>query len=142
MRCSCPIFYTSLSATLAGKSDKLPGRQVSVRAEGSFPIVESSPRFHLLLSIIQGQEPVFIQALLAEPPIEGLDEGVVLGLQPAREVQGQRCSAEPSRLDKIETFRPEVRFGRETARSLMDTQPELILSSPPLPDSSTSNTTS
>ena len=111
MRCSCPIFYTSLSATLAGKSDKLPGRQVSVRAEGSFPIVESSPRFHLLLSIIQGQEPVFIQALLAEPPIEGLDEGVVLGLPLPAEVQGQRCSVEPTTLDKIKNFHIDPRVG-------------------------------
>ena len=104
MRCSCPIFYTSLSAALAGKSDNLPGRQVSEGAEGSFPIVESSPRFHLLLSVIQGQEPVFIQALLAEPPIEVLDEGVVLGLQPTAEVQGQRCTAEPTKLDKIKSL--------------------------------------
>ena len=44
-----------------------------------FPIVVSSPGFHLLGSVLQGQEPVLVQALLTEASVERLDEGVVRG---------------------------------------------------------------
>ena len=40
-------------------------------------IVITSPLFHLLLGISQGQEPVLVQTLLADAGVEGLDEGVV-----------------------------------------------------------------
>ncbi len=66
---------------------KLPGGQLSQGAMGPLAIVVSSPRFHLLGSVLQGQEPVFVQALLSEPPIERLDEGVVRGLLGPSEVQ-------------------------------------------------------
>ena len=49
---------------------KPPWGQVAQRTVGSFPIVISSPRLHLLFSILQGQKPVLIQTLLTKPPIE------------------------------------------------------------------------
>ena len=50
-------------------------------------MVVSAPGFHLLLGILQVQEPVLVQALLPEPSVERLDEGVVRGLPGLVEVQ-------------------------------------------------------
>ena len=66
---------------------KLLRGQVPQRAVRPFPIVMSSPGFHLLFRILQGQEPVLVQALLPESPVERLDEGVVRGLAGMAEVR-------------------------------------------------------
>ena len=50
-------------------------------------MVMSAPGCHLLLGILQVQEPVLVQALLPEPSVERLDEGVVRGLPGLVEVQ-------------------------------------------------------
>ena len=49
-------------------------------AAGPFPIAMSTSRFHFLLGVLQGQEPVLIQALLRESPDDRLDEGVPVGI--------------------------------------------------------------
>ena len=51
---------------------ELPRGQVFRGAVGPFPIAMSTSRFHFLLGVLQGQEPVLIQALLREAPDEGV----------------------------------------------------------------------
>ncbi len=50
-------------------------------------IVVLAPGLDLLSGILQRQEPVLVQALLAQPPVERLDQSVFNGLPGADEVQ-------------------------------------------------------
>lgn len=52
-------------------------------------VVVSEPSFHLFRRVGKRQEPVSVQALAAEPAVEGLDEGVVRGF--ARLSTGPEC---------------------------------------------------
>jgi hypothetical protein len=54
------------------------------RAMRPLLIVVIAPRLHLLPSIFKAHEPVSIEALCTEAPVEGLDERVVGG-SPGRE---------------------------------------------------------
>ena len=74
------------------------------------PIAMCSPRFRFLLGILQdrnlqGREPVLVQALLPNSPIESLDEGVVRGLTRPAEVQLHSVRVGPL----IQTLRRELR---------------------------------
>ena len=74
---------------------QIPWGQVPQSAVGSLPIVVSSPGFHLLGSVLRGQEPVLVQALLTEASVERLNEGVVRGLPGPAEVQLHPVQAGP-----------------------------------------------
>ena len=64
-------------------------------AVGSFHIVTSSPRFHLLLSVFQEREPVLVQTLLGKTSLECLDDGVVCGFPGQAEVQFHSVQVSP-----------------------------------------------
>ena len=74
---------------------KLPGRQVSQSDVGPISTVVSSPGFHLPGSVLHGQGPVLVQALLPESPVESLDEGVVRRLPRPAEVQLRPVEVSP-----------------------------------------------
>ena len=44
---------------------------------GAFPFVMFTPRIHLLDGVLQGQDPVLVQALLPGVSIESLSKGIV-----------------------------------------------------------------
>jgi len=47
---------------------------------GPAPIVVHAPVFDEPSSVSEGEKPVLVQALIPEPPVEALDEGVLDGL--------------------------------------------------------------
>ena len=47
------------------------------RAVRSYRVVVSTPSLQLFPRIGEAHEPVLVQAFCPEPPIEGLDEGIV-----------------------------------------------------------------
>lgn len=97
----CSIFCNAYRPSFAGKSDivgqrtKLPGSQVPERIVRPFATVVSSPRFHLPLCFLQGQEPVFIQALFATAPVESLDKGIFNRLPRLAEIQLHLAQVDP-----------------------------------------------
>ena len=50
-------------------------------------VVVRPPAAELLLCVLQGQEPVFVQALGSKPTVEGFDQGVVRRLVRTTEVK-------------------------------------------------------
>src|SRR5690606_30878747 len=56
-------------------------------AVGSFLIVMPTPGLDFLPCVVQTHEPVLVQALGPQPPVERLDEPVVRGLSTPAEVQ-------------------------------------------------------
>ena len=66
----------SVQNFLAGLSE-FSVSQVAQRAIWSVIVVVLSPSFNLGSSIVQRQEPVFVQTLGANPSVERLDERVI-----------------------------------------------------------------
>jgi hypothetical protein len=58
----------------------LLGRPVAERAGGAHPIVVAPPVLDRGPGVGEADEPMAVQALDAEPPVEALDEGVLDGL--------------------------------------------------------------
>ena len=93
---SVPVMVRVLRVNLKFQPMRqIPWGQVPQSAVGSLPIVVSSPGFHLLGSVLRGQEPVLVQALLTEASVERLNEGVVRGLPGPAEVQLHPVQAGP-----------------------------------------------
>ena len=69
---------------------------------GYLPIVVPSPRFHLLHSILQRQEPVLVQTLSRQPGVEYLDDRAVSGLAGPAEVELHTVEIHPSRENTFE----------------------------------------
>lgn len=44
---------------------------------GALGVVLSPPSFYATLGFLQGEEPLLVEAFLAQPPVEGLDGGIV-----------------------------------------------------------------
>lgn len=62
----------------------------------TFLIIEAPPQLDLAPSVVQRQEPVFIQALLAKAAIEALDHGVIRRCPTAGEVEFHDMLVHPS----------------------------------------------
>ena len=62
---------------------------------GTFPIVMPTPPFDFLPSILQGQEPAFVQAFGTKPGIEGFDHSVVCRLAWPAKVQLHAIQVRP-----------------------------------------------
>ena len=58
-------------------------------------VVFTAPRFDQGLGVGQGRKPVFVQAFVAEAPVEGLDVGVLVRLAGFNETQGQPLRVRP-----------------------------------------------
>src|SRR5437016_3827419 len=56
---------------------ELVGRQIAQRAVRASPIVVESPRLDDATGLAQIDEPMLVQTLIPEPPVERLDEGVL-----------------------------------------------------------------
>ena len=70
---------------------------VAQRAVRSFLIVILSPRLHELAGIGQPEEPLLVQAFVAEAAVEALAEGVLDRLARIDEVQRDRVLLRPLR---------------------------------------------
>ena len=69
-----------------------PGRP---QRHGTFPIVVPPPPLDFLPSILQRQEPAFVQTLFTKPGVEGLDHSVVSRLAWPAEVQLHAVQVRP-----------------------------------------------
>src|SRR3954447_4405420 len=96
-------------ATTSGRYARLP--------HGAFLVVVSAPSLHLFCRVRKAHEPVRVQALAAEPPIESLYQGVVrrfagpgeverdaVGVGPQIEVPGDELRA------LVHTDRPGIAY--------------------------------
>lgn len=63
---------------------------------GTGLVIVPPPSFNLALGVIQRQEPMRIQAFLTQPPIEGLDLGIVSRSAGAREIQFDAVLVSPA----------------------------------------------
>ena len=89
------IMDAEVSSRIGAEYGERSPERVPQRTVGSFPIVISSPRLHLFLSVFKGQEPVLVQALLPETSVECLDGSVVRGLAGPTEVQLHSVQVSP-----------------------------------------------
>ena len=83
---------------------KLLGRELSQGAVGSDVIVFMAPRLDGVASVLEGQEPVHVQAVIAERAVEALDEGILRRLSGLDEVELDATRVGPS----IERSAPEL----------------------------------
>lgn len=58
-------------------------------------VVVGPPSFHLLHCVLQSQEPVFVQALDAEPTVERFNQGIIHWLSRAAEVELHAVGVSP-----------------------------------------------
>jgi len=89
----------------------------------SMIVVVLSPVFNLGLSVVQRQEPVFVQTLGANSPVERLDESVIRGFAGATEVESDLIDISPL----VQNLRRELRavvdsnrFRKPTSRRGLD----------------------
>ena len=80
---SCPILCTSCSVSLnrcCGHEGKGLRGEVAQGTVGTFAVVVPPPSIYFLPSVLQRQEPTFVEAFSPKPGIEGLDHSVVCRL--------------------------------------------------------------
>ena len=75
-------------------------------------VVITPPRFNLLLCVLQGQEPAFIEAFGTDASIEGFDERVIRWFSRPAEIKNDSVAAGPV----IKRFRGEFRTVIDTNR--------------------------
>ena len=100
-------------------------------------VVVRPPAAELLLCVLQGQEPVFVQALGSKPTVEGFDQGVVRRLARTTEVKLDAVGVSPL----IQRLRGEFgsivhadRFGQPALGADLHQHASDVLSAEPLAD--------
>jgi len=60
-----------------GLLSKFPGWNVAQSSVRTTLVIVLAPSFDLALGVVKGKEPIGIQTLVAEPSVEGFNQGIV-----------------------------------------------------------------